>query len=77
MAYLVLEIEVPSKSIADLNSQCQKPTKPDEALQGCVNLLDGILGGAVDASVKVVSKDAATVIATSGSGSQSNTYNKL
>jgi hypothetical protein len=73
MAYLVIEINS-DLSIGDLNSKCQSATKAREAVEGCRNLLDAVLAGAVDATVKVVSKDAATTINTSGTGSESETY---
>lgn len=74
MAYIVIEINASAKSIADFNAQCQNATNPHEAVSGCKNLLDAINGGAVDATVKVVTKDVATTIATSGTGSTSETY---
>lgn len=75
MAFIVLEIEVPAQSIAQLNSNCQRSGKPHDAVNVCANLLSGILGGCVDASVQVTTRDVTASITTSGTGSQQENYN--
>ncbi len=75
MAFIVLEIDVPASSIADLNAKCQRPTKPHDAINACQNLLSAILAGAADASVQVTTRDVTAAVATSGSGSQQELYN--
>lgn len=75
MAFLVLELDVPGYSIAELNAKCQRPTKQQDAVNACRNLLDAICAGAVDASVQVTSRDTTASVSTSGSGSQQENYN--
>lgn len=71
--YVVVEISG-SDSIAQLNAIVQDPGKPLEAVIKLRNYCDAILAGCKPVTVKIVTKDAATTIATSGSGSQSETY---
>lgn len=72
--YVVIEIDAPNQSIANLNEKAQEAGKPHQAVNKLVNLLAAIAGGNIDASVKVVVKDASTTINTSGTGSTSETY---
>ena len=74
MAYVVIEIHT-TDTITDLNARIQEPTKPHETVANIRNFCDAIMGGNHPATVKVVTKDAATTIATSGAGSESETYN--
>lgn len=71
--YLVLEINI-DRSIGDMNGNQNQATKQDESINACINLLAQLVGGNISGSVKVVSKDAATTINTSGTGSASNTF---
>lgn len=73
--YIAIEIDAPQQTIATLNDKIQKPGNPHASVVGLKNLLQAILAGSVDASVKIVVKDAATTINTSGTGSTSETYN--
>lgn len=73
--YVVIEIDAPQHTIANLNEKSQNSGNPHQAVNKLVDLLAAITAGAVDASVKVVVKDAATTINTSGTGSTSETYN--
>ena len=77
MAFLVLVIDATSgESIAQLNAKIQDATNPNEALNNVTNYLDGIKSGAKNASVQVTIRDTDPSVATSGSGSTQNTYNK-
>jgi hypothetical protein len=76
MAYVVIEIST-TDSIGNLNALLQEPTKAHEAVINARNLCDAIMGGNKPCTFKVVVKDAATTINTSGSGSTSETYNLL
>lgn len=71
--YLVIEIAV-DDAIVDINAQRNIATKQYESVNGCIDLLTKIIGGNKPASVKIVGKDATTTIATSGTGSASNTF---
>lgn len=75
MAFLVLEIDVPAQSIAQLNASCQRSGNPQSAVNLCRNLLEAICAGAIDASIQVTSRDVTASVATSGSGSQQESYN--
>lgn len=76
MAYLVIEINTGSGglTISDMNASCNMSGKRFESVNGVVDLLGKILGNGSSATVKIVSKDAATTISTSGTGSASNTF---
>lgn len=75
MAYIVIEINSSNYSIADLNAKSANGTlNAQQAVNGLQNLLNGIAGGASDGTVKIVVKDAATTINTSGTGSTTVTY---
>lgn len=74
MAHLVLVIDT-SDSIANLNSKIHNAGNPREAVVNARNYLDAILGGAIDASLQVTSRDTAPSVSTSGSGSQQESYN--
>lgn len=73
MAYLVLEFNI-QQSIADMNGTENQATKPDESVNACTNLLFALIGGNASGTLKIVSKDVATTIATSGTDSASNTF---
>jgi len=73
--YIAIEIDSPQQTIETLNDKLHKPGNPHNAVVGLKNLLQAILAGSTDASVKIVIKDAATTINTSGAGSTSETYN--
>lgn len=75
MAFLVLEIDAPAHTIAQLNSKIQRPTKPLEAVIEMRNLCDAILAGTVDASVQATTRNITASVSTSGSGSTQFSYN--
>lgn len=73
MAYLTVEINC-SKTINALNNACADAKTRQNAINGIVDVLMAMAAGTDQGSVKVVVKDAASTINTSGSGSTSNTY---
>lgn len=77
MAYLIMVINLPNTSIADINSECQLPTKVEESLQGAIQVLNDIQAGTKPGSVQLTSRDSSVAVSTSGSGSQQNTYSHL
>lgn len=76
MAYVVLVINCPNDSIGQLNV-VQEPTKADESLQNCINLLIQAQAGTKAEAVQVTVRDTDPAVATSGSGSTQNTYSHL
>lgn len=74
MAYIVLVINAPDHSIGDLNNRCQNPGNLNDPINKCGNLLAAIAGGKIPASVQVTTRDTDPSVATSGSGSQQQTY---
>lgn len=77
MAYVVLVINCPNDTIAQLNPQVQEPTLARESIQNCENLLQAIKGGDKAASVQVTVRSTDPAVATAGSGSTQNTYSQL
>lgn len=77
MAYLVLVINLPNDTIGDLNSNTQFPTKVDESINGCINVLTAIEGGLKAAVVQVTTRSTDPSVGTVGTGSQQNSYNHL
>jgi hypothetical protein len=77
MAYLVLVINTPNDSIKQLNSEVQLPTKVDETIKNCINVLSAVEGGLKAASIQVTVRDTDPSVSTSGSGSTQNTYSHL
>lgn len=74
MAYVVLVIEAPEHSIADLNDKLQRGDA-HEGVKACANYFKGALAGVNDISVEVTTRDSDVAVSTSGTGSQQNTYN--
>jgi hypothetical protein len=77
MGYLVLVINTPNDTIAQLNAEVQLPTKVDESINNCINVLTAIEGGLKAASVQITVRDTDPSVSTSGSGSTQNTYSHL
>lgn len=77
MAFLVLVINTPNDSIAQLNAETQQPTKVDESINNCQNVLSAIKGGLKAGVVQVTVRDTDPTVSTSGSGSTQNTYSHL
>ncbi len=74
MAFVCIVVEVPSDSIARLNSDIQRPTKPHEAVANLKNLCQALQAGAKDGIVQITTRDTDPSISTSGSGSQQESY---
>lgn len=77
MAYLVLVVSLPNDSIAQINPQVQEPTKVDESINNCINVLTAIEGGLKAGVVQVTVRDTDPSVSTSGSGSTQVTYSHL
>jgi len=77
MAYLIMVVNLPNSSIADINSESQLPTKVEESLQGAIQILIDIQAGCKPGSVQLTSRDSTVAVSTSGSGSKQNTYSHL
>lgn len=77
MAYLVLVIDCPNDSIAQLNPEIQEPTLAREAMQNCITLLTAIESGAKAGSVQATVRDTDPGVSTSGTGSTQYTYSNL
>lgn len=75
--YVCLVINVPDRSIGDMNAQTQLPTKPNESIQGCINLLLQLQNGSTRGSVQNTTRDSDPSVSTSGSGSEQFVYSKL
>jgi hypothetical protein len=77
MAFLVLVINCPNDTIGNLNANTQFPTKVDESINGCINMLTSIEGGLRAATVQVTTRDTDPSVSTSGTSSEQFTYNHL
>lgn len=77
MAYMILVVNLPNTTIADINSEAQLPTKVEESLQGAIQVLIDIQAGSKPGSVQITSRDSSVAVSTSGAGSQQNTYSHL
>lgn len=77
MAYVVLVINCPNDSIAQLNPQTQEPTLVDESIQNCENLLQAIKGGNKAGVIQVTVRSTDPAVATAGTGSTQFTYSHL
>lgn len=77
MAYIVLVINCPNDTIGNLNANTQFPTKVDESINGCINLLTSIEGGERASVVQVTTRDTDPSVSTSGSGSLQYSYSHL
>lgn len=69
-------MNIPDQTISDLNGKAQFPTKTNETLNGCKELLSALEGGQLQCNVQVTVRDTAPTITTSGTGSTQNTYTK-
>lgn len=76
MAFMVLVIDVPNESIAQLNAKVvTAASRRQEGVASCRNYLDALLAGAVDGSVQVTTRSTDPSVATAGTGSAQVTYN--
>lgn len=76
MAVVCIVCTVNDQQISDLNSRCQFPTKINESLEGCRQLIENLISGNLLCNVQVTVRDTAPSITTSGTGSTQNTYSK-
>lgn len=76
MAYVVLVIEVPSKSIEQLNADCVRASNNmDSGINACADLLSGIAAKLPGAAVQVTTRSTDPSVTTAGTNSQQVTYN--
>lgn len=76
MAVVCIVCNISDQQIADLNGRCQFPTKINESLEGCRQLIETLIAGTLACNVQVTVRDTAPSISTSGTGSTQNTYVK-
>lgn len=72
MAFIAIEIEVPGMSEIQLNQYLTADSKSHEGVQQLSNLLAGISGGAIDASVAVVVSDVTNSLTASSAGNEAS-----
>lgn len=77
MAYMVLVVNLPNDTIANINAMSQLPTKVEESIQGAIQVLIDIQAGSKAGVVQITSRDTDPSVSTSGSGSEQETYNHL
>lgn len=75
MAVVVITIDTNNHSIQDLNDKIHNDTNPKESLQKLQAYIGGIVGGAINANVSIVTRDTAPTVATSGVKSKSVVHN--
>lgn len=75
-AYVVIVVNASLETIGSLNDKIQRPTKPEDAINALVDVLDGVNGGCYPASVQITTRNTDPGVTTSGTGSQQFTYNK-
>jgi len=69
MAFINLSIELPNDSVDQSNQRLAlDATKPHDSLAKIKNILDGLLGGAVDGQVLVAVRSTDAAVAASGGG---------
>lgn len=76
MAFLVLVVNVPNETIAQLNV-VQEPGKVWESIQNQKQILIDIQAGVLAGVVQATVRDTDPSVSTSGSGSTQNTYSHL
>lgn len=74
MAYLVIELSIPSLSIGTLNDKCQSSGDRADALNQAANALMALAAGAEGGTVQVTTRDTTASVSTSGSGSLQKSY---
>lgn len=75
MAFLMIRVDAPALSVADLNAKLAQSSNPQNGLVGLDNLMLAIAGGAIDAQVDCATRDVTQAIAAAGTGSISVSYN--
>jgi hypothetical protein len=75
MAVLVIELNIPGLSIADLNDKGGLNSGDrQDAINQAVNLAMALNGGAQAGTVQLTSRDSSASVSTSGSGSLQKSY---
>lgn len=74
MSYVVIEVSLPSLSIATLNDKCQSGGDRSDAINQVMNILSALAAGAEGGTIQVTTRDTTSSISTSGSGSAQNSY---
>ena len=78
MAYMVLVINVPGLSIAQLNAKVVAASSlPREGIEQSRQILEVVEGGFQGGTVQFTSRDSDPSVSTSGSGSIQKTWSKL
>lgn len=75
MAFLMIRVDAPSLSVADLNAKLAQSSNPQVGMNGLDNLMLAIASGAVDATVDCATRDTSQAVTASGTGAISVTYN--
>lgn len=76
MAFVVLVINCPNDTIAQLNPEVQEPTLARETMQNCENLIQAIKGGEKSGIIQVTVRSTDPSVATAGTGSTQFTYSQ-
>jgi hypothetical protein len=75
MAFAVLVIDIPNKTIDQINADLMRPAKPADGIVCCADLLAGLAAKIPGANVQVTSRDTDPSVSTSGADSQQLNYN--
>lgn len=68
MGFILIRVEVPNLADTQLNAYVRASSNAHEGVQGLINLLDAIQGGAKDAEVDVAVRATTLSIPADGSG---------
>lgn len=74
MAFIMIRLDIPGKSVGDLNGIMDDSTKPHEGVNELINLLSAINGSCCPAEVATAIRDTTQAITAAGGG-ETNTYN--
>ena len=74
MAFLVLVLDVPNKTIEQLNAEYTKSVSADVGINNCADLLSGIVARSPGANVQVTSRNTDPAVSTSGVNSAQVLY---
>jgi hypothetical protein len=76
MSYTVIVINTPNDNITQLNAQVERSTEARGELNDLTDFMSAIVNGK-PASFYVVTRDTDPTVTTSGTGSMSQSFNKL
>jgi hypothetical protein len=74
MAYLVIELNLPSLAISTLNDKALNAGDKSDVINQCVNVLMALAAGAEGGSIQATSRDSTAAVATSGANSKQVIY---